>query len=231
MNKKYFDGVDSLTILLSGGIDSAVLLYAAISEGVKVNLLHFDYGKVFGEHEKGFVKKSMRKFSCPLEIVDMKGIRAMQVGYLHPWQLDFDAEDVKEVEVVPYRDLTGFYSLLANAMYHCQITDSKHVATALIEHQTLRRPDLRKGIDMLEQSVSLFNPNADSVNVHTPFINISKPELIKIGSKLGVPFQETWSCCSTAAKMSHCGECHQCKSRKKSFKKSGVDDPTNYVVE
>jgi 7-cyano-7-deazaguanine synthase len=230
MNKKYFGEAKSLTVLLSGGIDSAVLLYAAVAEGKAVSLLHFDYGKVFGEHEKGFVKKSMRKFLCPMEIVDMKGVRAMQVGYLHPWQLDFDAEDVKDIEVVPYRDITGFYSLLSTGMYHCQITDSKHIATGLIEHQTSRRPDLRKGIDLLEESVALFNPNADSVVVHTPFINISKSELIKIGAKLGVPFQETWSCCSTAAKLSHCGECHQCKSRKKSFKEANVDDPTIYVV-
>jgi len=228
--KKFFEGVDSLTILLSGGLDSAVLLYAAVAEGVNVSLLHFDYGKPFGEHERGFVKKSMRKFTCPMEIVDMRGIRAMQVGYLHPWQLDFDAEDVKEIEVTPYRDITGFYTLLSNGIYQCQISGSKHVGTALIKHQTSRRPDLRKGIDMLEEAITLFNPNIDSVKVHSPFINLSKPELIILGKDLGVPLKETWSCASTSANLSHCGKCHQCKSRKKAFTDAGVEDPTIYGI-
>lgn len=230
MNISFFPDTRAITVLQSGGIDSAVLLYAAAREVKDISILHFDYGKVCGEQERGFVKKSMRHFKCVAEFVDMKGIRAMQVGYLHQWQLDFDAEDVKEVEIVPFRDITGFYSLLANAMYHSQITNGNDLATGLIKHQQNKRPEIRKGIDLLEESVAHFNPNATHVKVRTPFLNLEKSDLIKLGSELGVPFEQTWSCTSVSSSLMHCGKCHQCKSRKKAFKAAGVQDPTQYKV-
>jgi 7-cyano-7-deazaguanine synthase len=64
------------------------------------------------------------------------------------------------------------------------------------------------------------------VRLHTPLQWLMKSEIVELGQKLGVPFEDTWSC--YAGNMYHCGTCPTCRSRKDAFTKAGIYDPTIY---
>jgi 7-cyano-7-deazaguanine synthase len=49
---------------------------------------------------------------------------------------------------------------------------------------------------------------------------------VKVGARLGVPYEETWSCYEGGEV--HCGLCGTCNERKEAFENAGVPDPTRY---
>jgi 7-cyano-7-deazaguanine synthase len=61
------------------------------------------------------------------------------------------------------------------------------------------------------------------VRIITPLISKNKSQIIRIGSKLNVPFGLTWSCYQGGKRP--CGECDSCFYRAKGFKEAGIEDP------
>lgn len=68
-----------------------------------------------------------------------------------------------------------------------------------------------------------------SIRLHTPLQWMTKAEIIKLGSSLGVNWNDTWSCYS--GKEWHCGTCPTCRARRAAFEAAGVTDPTKYISE
>lgn len=64
------------------------------------------------------------------------------------------------------------------------------------------------------------------LRLFTPLIFMNKQEIITLGTKLGVPWELTWSCYE--GKALHCGICPTCRSRREGFALAGVVDPTPY---
>lgn len=64
---------------------------------------------------------------------------------------------------------------------------------------------------------------AKPVKVITPLIKKSKAEIIRLGNKLAVPYELTWSCYKGAKKP--CGRCDSCYYRAKGFREAGIKDP------
>jgi len=62
-----------------------------------------------------------------------------------------------------------------------------------------------------------------------PFINITKAEIVEHGYRLGVPYEQTWSCYKGGAL--HCGKCGTCVERREAFELAGVKDPTMYALD
>jgi 7-cyano-7-deazaguanine synthase len=65
------------------------------------------------------------------------------------------------------------------------------------------------------------------VALNRPFVNLTKADIVKIGSKLGVPFERTWSCYKGGEL--HCGRCGTCVERREAFYLAGIEDPTVYA--
>lgn len=66
-----------------------------------------------------------------------------------------------------------------------------------------------------------------TIRLHTPLEWLTKTDVVTLGSKLGVPFENTWSCYK--GEELHCGVCPTCRSRKEAFSHAGVTDPTEYA--
>lgn len=62
----------------------------------------------------------------------------------------------------------------------------------------------------------------------SPFIRMTKSQIVKEGDKLQVPFERTYSCYKGGEK--HCGKCGTCVERREAFSLAGVPDPTQYEV-
>ena len=88
-------------------------------------------------------------------------------------------------------------------------------------------PDCRKEfVDAFQTAMRLGNDN-DKLRVEAPFVEMTKTDVVKLGSKLGVPFQLTWSCYKGLEEQ--CGTCSSCRERKRAFLEAGVPDPTRYL--
>lgn len=68
-----------------------------------------------------------------------------------------------------------------------------------------------------------------TIRLHTPLQWLMKSEIVSLGDKLGVPFENTWSCYK--GEEHQCGTCPTCRSRKEAFELAGVPDPTVYASE
>jgi 7-cyano-7-deazaguanine synthase len=82
---------------------------------------------------------------------------------------------------------------------------------------------------------------AHTLQIHAPYADISKADVIRRGAALGVPFDLTLSCMAPlvapmgrapkAGGVRHCGRCSKCRERHDAFIEAGVDDPTQYADE
>lgn len=69
-------------VVLSGGMDSAVIAYKLHQEGKKLRLVYVDYGKPVSIREKAAAKLIALHLGLPLDIVDVKGLAELQNGYV-----------------------------------------------------------------------------------------------------------------------------------------------------
>ncbi|MCZ6703332.1 MAG: 7-cyano-7-deazaguanine synthase, partial [Ignavibacteria bacterium] len=67
-----------------------------------------------------------------------------------------------------------------------------------------------------------------SMSVKAPFVDLEKSEIVRLGSRLNIPFEKTWSCYKGGSE--HCGSCSSCSERKRAFLESEIEDPTVYSL-
>ncbi|MEB3067327.1 7-cyano-7-deazaguanine synthase, partial [Parvimonas micra] len=77
-------------------------------------------------------------------------------------------------------------------------------------------------------SAVIYTGTYNTVRVRAPLLYLTKPDVVKKGSELGVDYAQTWSC--YAGEDKHCGVCPTCRSRKEAFELNGLADPTEYAV-
>ena len=69
---------------------------------------------------------------------------------------------------------------------------------------------------------------AAPIEIGAPFAQLHKEDVVKIGARLGVPFELTLSCMNPSG-TTHCGLCSKCRERRDAFQAAGVTDPTTYA--
>jgi 7-cyano-7-deazaguanine synthase len=66
------------------------------------------------------------------------------------------------------------------------------------------------------------------IAIEAPFTHLHKEDVIRIGAALGVPFELTLSCMNPSG-TTHCGLCSKCRERRDAFQAAGIPDPTTYA--
>ncbi len=218
--------MDRVVVLFSGGLDSTVLLYSLMPD-YGCYPLTMNYGQ---RHSKevtsarniceglGIIKKwklvdlSMLRNLLPSALT---GIGDIPEGHY--------ADESMKSTVVPNRNMI----LLAIAAGYAQGIGA-NVAYGAHKGDHPIYPDCRpEFIESVGKTISLGTGwNYDGVVLRTPFVDSTKADLVRLGSKLGVPFGLTWSCYKGGEK--HCGLCGTCSERKESFQLAGIEDPTKY---
>lgn len=218
-------------VLLSGGLDSAVLLYKMSLEG-DVYPLTVNYGQ---RHSK--------EIMAARNICEYKGNELLQrwkyldlrsqLGSLLPSTLTgrgeipeghYEDESMKST-VVPNRNMI----LLSIATGYAQGLGIRTVAYAAHTGDHAIYPDCRpEFINALGLAIMLGTgwDEQSGVGLVAPFSSLTKADIVGLGSKLEVPFHLTWSCYNGRDK--HCGKCGTCVERQEAFLFSGVADPTEY---
>jgi 7-cyano-7-deazaguanine synthase len=217
---------NKIVALCSGGLDSKVLAYRLTEDGSTLHLLHFDFQKESSRHELAAAKATALELGCPLEIVNLDGFTRMQLGYLPTEYVMADELDTGSHPCGP-KDIRAFAVVVAAGIHFAEIVGADTLAIAAIKEQVVALPSLREFFGTVGHVVGLLNPSLSPASVSVPFLKTSKADIVKLGKKLRVPMEASWSC--YLGNDVHCGACANCRSRKKAFTSARVKDPTRYL--
>lgn len=209
-------------LILSGGIDSTTLLYWLIEEGYEVAALTFDYAQ---RHRKEI--DSARRIAGPLgvphQIVDIRGISQILgdsalLGGREVPSCHYTQESARQT-IVPNRNMI----MLAIAAGYAEAHGIPHVFYAAHRNDSTIYPDCRpEFVEALRPAIRLataWHP----VELHAPFVNMTKAEIVGLGLELGVPYELTWSC--YRGEEAPCRRCPTCIEREEAFAMNGAKDP------
>lgn len=211
--------------LLSGGLDSTVMADSILFRGDELKVMSVNYGQ---RHKKEleYAERWAKGHEVEHEIVDLYGLHRLLKGSS---QTDEDvkvpeghyAEESMKLTVVPNRNMI----MLSIAAAWAISSGADAIAFAAHAGDHTIYPDCRPEFaQALEKAIGLADWR--KVVLQTPFIQISKADIVSIGTSVGTLFSQTWSCYQ--GDRLHCGVCGTCVERKEAFELAHVPDPTVY---
>jgi 7-cyano-7-deazaguanine synthase len=90
------------------------------------------------------------------------------------------------------------------------------------------RPEYIQAFETMANLATKAGVEGRKLTIHTPLINLTKADIIKLGTKLGVDYSLTLTCYEPTAAGEACGACDSCLLRAKGFQDAGTVDPTVY---
>jgi 7-cyano-7-deazaguanine synthase len=219
----------SALILLSGGMDSTVLLHHLVKElkYESVNVIAFDYGQRH-VRELDAAKTQAHALSVQsIKIVDMKfvgdlvaaGTTLVTQGGAVP---DLDALDESQLSQPPTYVPNRNMMLLSLAAAYAESHGIRDVFYGAQAHDEYGYWDCTEEFLRNINAVLALN-RRDSITIHAPFVKKKKHELVTLGIELGVDFANTWSCYRGGE--TPCTTCPTCVERANAFHEAGAIDP------
>lgn len=210
-------------IIVSGGLDSITLLY---DKAERIALaISFDYGQNHSKKELPYAEYHCQKLGIPHITIPLtfmhqyfkssllEGAEAIPEGH-------YEEENMKST-VVPFRN--GIMLAIATGIAESHELKRVYIANHGGDHTIY--PDCRpEFIDAMDKATSAGT--FVDVRVEAPYTNISKADIVRRGTALGIDYAKTWSCYKGSE--IHCGKCGTCVERKEAFADAGVKDPTEY---
>ncbi len=210
---------EKAVVLFSSGLDSTTVLYYALSKGYDCHCLIFDYGQ---KHNKEV--KNATKFALSL------GLSYHIVKTSIPWNksaLIGTGQKIPEHKTikagfVPSTYVPGRNTIfLSYAVSYAETIKAKKIFLGINAVDFSSYPDCTP--QYLKAMRQVMKALGNGIEIVAPIEKFSKGEIIKLGTKLKVPYQKTWSCYN--GKNIPCGKCDSCKLRAKGFKEAGINDP------
>ena len=216
-------------ILLSGGLDSATALACAQAEGYECYALRFEYGQ-----------RHMAELNAARRVADAMNVVEHRVLHLDLGVLGGSALTDSRIEVptspsagipvtyVPARN-TIFLSF-ALAWAEILQADDIFIGVNAVDYSGYPdcRPDYIKAYETLANLATKVGVEGHRMTIHTPLIDLTKAEIIKLGLTRGVDYSLTVSCYAADDQGQACGQCDSCRLRAKGFVDAGIPDPTVY---
>ncbi len=230
------DSNKKAVILLSGGLDSATVLAQARADGYECYALSFDYGQrhrcelqaarrvaeALGVREHRIFDLNLRQFGGSALTDD-----EISVPDAAPVAIDGGEEEIP-VTYVPARN-TIFLSL---ALAWSEVLGARDIFIGVNSVDYSGYPDCRpEFIEAFQKLANLATKEGIEGNgfqINTPLISLTKAEIIRRGSALGVDYGLTISCYNPDEDGRACGQCDSCSLRREGFKAAEVEDPTLY---
>jgi len=209
-------------VLLSGGLDSTVMLHWVKERYDKVFPLYINYGSRHMTKELSAAERTCKEFKLYLEIATVVGDIFLGSALVDR-NIDIPANPDETIKaVVPFRNLV----MLSLAASYADKVNAGVIATSPTREDFDVFRDCRRDFhDLFEQVLQKSAKYDQPYQILTPFINYSKDEIIRIGYDLDVDFSNTWSCYDPQEDGSVCGFCPACKVREKGFEFAGIVDP------
>ena len=210
-------------IIYSGGLDSTTLLY---EEHPRIALVvTFDYGSNHANREIACARHHCSSLDIEHLVIELgfmsrhfssslfSGADAIPDG-------NYAEENMKST-VVPFRN--GIMLSIA-----CGLAESRGLKRVLIanhggDHAIY--PDCRPGfVSAMDRAMK--TGTYDGVQLAAPYTNLTKADIVRRGTALGIDYGMTYSCYRGGER--HCGTCGTCIERREAFSEAGIPDPTVY---
>jgi len=215
---------------LSGGLDSSTCLALARRDGYACYALSFDYGQRH-KFELEAAARIAAHFGAARHLVAKIGLDAFGGSALTADIAVPKARSADEmshgipITYVPARNTI----FLAFAMAWAEVLESADVFIGVNALDYSGYPDCRPEFIGAFQTMANLATRAGveghtRLAVHTPLLELSKAQIVKLASELGVPFGLTHSCYDPGADGRPCGQCDACLLRRKGFEEAGIED-------
>ena len=212
-------------VLLSGGLDSATILFYAKAKGYTPHCLIFEYGQ---RHYKEITnaKRIARRAKCRYQLMDIslpwQGSSLLDKKMRLPRQKKIDSGTIPST-YVPARNII----FLSFSVSYAEAIGAKAVfiGANAIDYSGYPdcRPEFLKAYQLMLAKGLKTGVQGKTIKIHTPWVHKTKAQIIRMGMKLGVPYDLTWSCYQGGKKP--CGKCDSCRLRQKGFKMLNIKDP------
>jgi 7-cyano-7-deazaguanine synthase len=223
------NGMKRAVVLVSGGMDSAVVLAIAREQGYETYALSVRYGQRHTSELDAADRVSNALGAAAHKTVEVD-LRSFGGSALT------DDIDVPEaggpgipVTYVPARNTI----MLAVALGWAEVLGSSDLFCGVNAVDYSGYPDCRpEFIDAFEKLANVATKagvEGAGFRVHAPLLRMSKADIVREGLRLGVDFAQTVSCYQADAEGRACRHCDACRLRAEGFAAAGVDDPTRYV--
>lgn len=217
-------------ILVSGGLDSATLLAMAVAEGYECHTLAFDYGQRHRAELAAAERVSLRHGAAAHKVVKLD-LRSIGGSALTDSAIDVPVERSEGIPVtyVPARN-TVFLSI---ALGWAEVLGAQDIFIGINAVDYSGYPDCRP--EFIEAFQALANVATKAgiegipLRVRTPLLRLTKADIIREGTRLGVDYGLTVSCYQADEQGRACGRCDSCYLRSEGFRAAGIADPTRYV--
>ncbi len=217
----------SAVVLLSGGLDSATCLAIATDLGFNCHALSLDYGQ---RHRSELIAaESIANIMSARTKTIQLDLRAIGGSALTD-DIDVPEEESEGIPVtyVPARNTI----MLSLALAWAEVLGAGDIFIGVNAVDYSGYPDCRpEFINAFEEMANLATRAGvvgHLMTIHTPLIDLSKADIIRQGTALGVDYAMTVSCYQADEAGRACGVCESCRIRVAGFEAAGIDDPTRY---
>jgi 7-cyano-7-deazaguanine synthase len=223
-------------ILLSGGMDSAVVLAIAQEQGYACHALSVRYGQRHTSELDAAdrVARALDAVAHKTVVVDLRSIGGSALTDAH---IDVPLDSPQHpggpaipVTYVPARNTImlslalGWAEVLGAADIFCGVNAVDYSGYPDC------RPEFITAFQTLANLATKAGVEGTGFRVHAPLLRMSKADIVHEGLRLGVDFGQTVSCYQADAQGRACGHCDACRLRAEGFAAAGVDDPTHYLA-
>jgi 7-cyano-7-deazaguanine synthase len=217
-------------VLFSGGLDSTTCLAVAREDGFSPHALSVRYGQRH-QHELIAAERVAQAMNVPLKQIslDLRAIGGSALTAEIEVPKDAPMGASIPVTYVPARNTV----LLALALGYAEVLGAEDLYLGVNAIDYSGYPDCRPAfVEAFEKLANVATAAAVDggarYKVHAPLLQLSKAEIVKLGTRLGVPYALTHSCYDPDAEGRACGRCDSCRLRAQGFRDAGVPDPTVY---
>jgi len=222
-------------VLLSGGLDSATVAAIAKHDGFAVHALSFSYGQRHSWELEAArrVARSLGIANHRVATIDLRvfGGSALTDDIAVP--KGHSVDDMSRgipITYVPARNTI----FLSYALAWAEVLGANDVFLGVNALDYSGYPDCRpEYIRAFEAMANLATKAAvegrQHLTIHAPLIHLTKAQIIRRGTELGVDLSLTSSCYDPAPNGRPCGLCDSCQLRQKGFREAGLVDPLPYA--
>ncbi|HET9110464.1 MAG TPA: 7-cyano-7-deazaguanine synthase QueC [Ktedonobacterales bacterium] len=220
-------------VLLSGGLDSSTALAIAVEQGFTPHAISFRYGqrhsrelqaaRAVGRH---FGVTDHRVIDIDLRAFGGSALTSDEIAVPHERSADEMGHGIP-VTYVPGRNL--IFLSLATAFAEVIGANDSFLGINSLDYSGY--PDCRpEFLESFQRTANLATKagtdDGRTLQYHAPLIQMTKAEIVREGTRLGVPWELTWSCYEGGDEA--CGTCDSCLLRLKGFAEAGLTDPLPY---
>lgn len=210
-------------LLLSGGMDSGVLLSWAINHFSPIHCLSFNYGSKHAEKELAKAIHLANVYLCPHTVIALPFVNNLFASALLETGGDIPNGHYEDASmkstVVPFRN--GIFLSIAVGLAESLKYPTVLIAAHSGDHAIY--PDCRQAF-IASMCYSAGLGTYTHVEIQSPFVHMTKREIADVGKELGFDFTKTYSCYKGGDV--HCGVCGTCTERKEALQ---PNDPTEYL--